>query len=83
MLSCKDVTYLVAVKRERGLSWRERVGVTMHLAICRGCRRFTRHMQLLRVAMTRSEDVMTQQEDIRLSPGSRQRIREKLDKIDR
>lgn len=83
MLTCRDLTYLVSLKRERGLSLRERAGVAVHLAFCRGCRQFTRQMRLLRAALARSEYVLAEQHDIRLSVGGRQRIRAALDTIDR
>lgn len=83
LLSCKEVTFLASVRHERGLNWRERTGVTLHLAICRGCREFARHMQLLREALAHSEKVMGEQDDVRLSVDGQERIRAALDKLDR
>lgn len=82
MLRCKELTYLVCVERERGLSWRERAGIALHLGICRGCRRFYRQMRLLRVAMERSERALAQPDLGQLSAEGRRRIHAALDRVE-
>lgn len=83
MLNCRELTHLVSLARERKPSWRERAGMALHLAICRGCRRFTRQLRLIRRAMHRSEYALVHMDDIRLSVHSRQRIRAALDNASR
>ncbi|MDP4299256.1 anti-sigma factor family protein [Leptothrix discophora] len=51
MLSCRDVTRLVLEGEERTLSLGERVGVRVHLWICKACPVFTRQTRLTRSAM--------------------------------
>lgn len=51
MLSCRDVTRLVLEGEERTLSLGERVGVRVHLWICKACPAFTRQVRLMRSAL--------------------------------
>ena len=82
MLKCKELAYLVSVKRERGFSWRERAGIALHLGICRGCRQFRRQMRLLQLALAHSEQALAQHDIGRLSAGGRRRIQTALDRIE-
>ncbi len=73
MLNCKDVTHLVSQSLDRRLSWRERLGVRLHLMICDACARFARQMQFLRAAARR----MAQRDEPQtgaLSEQARERI---------
>lgn len=80
-MNCKELSFLVSVGRERGFSWRERVGMAAHLGICRGCRRFRRQMRLLRAALAHSEEALARYDLVRLSPGGRRRIQAALDRV--
>lgn len=48
MLKCKEATHLMSEAQDRKLSFAERAGLTMHLALCNGCRNFRRQMGFLR-----------------------------------
>ncbi len=48
MLTCKEVTHLVSQSLDRQMPFRTRVGVRMHLAMCRFCRRYRRQLLFLR-----------------------------------
>lgn len=50
MLSCKDATELISQGLDRRLSRAERMGLGLHLLICRGCRATERHLAFLRTA---------------------------------
>lgn len=79
MYTCKEVTQLVLEKYERRLSWRERLGIRIHYLICDACRRFEQQMQFLRKAARRyAERHETAQQDAALTPGAKERIRDKL-----
>jgi predicted anti-sigma-YlaC factor YlaD len=56
MLSCKEATQLVSQGLDRRLGFFERAALRVHLAICHGCRNFSRQMRLLRRAMRRLAD---------------------------
>jgi anti-sigma factor RsiW len=47
MLSCQDVTEKSSALIDGELGLRERLAIRMHLAMCRHCRRFVRHLRLL------------------------------------
>lgn len=51
MLNCREVTRLVLEGEERRLSLGERVGVRVHLWICKACPIFTRQTRLMRGAL--------------------------------
>lgn len=53
MLSCRESTRLMSEARERSLSVGERMALRMHLAVCSGCRRFNRQIDVLREASRR------------------------------
>ncbi len=51
MLSCKEATRLVSQGEDRGLGFRERVALRLHLAICDGCRNLSAQFKFLRLAV--------------------------------
>lgn len=56
MLSCEQASKLLSEAQERPLKLTERAGLTMHLAMCHGCREFGRQVSSLRDLIRRSED---------------------------
>jgi hypothetical protein len=50
MLRCRAISELVSQSMERDLSWRQRMQVWMHLAMCRMCAGFARQLRFLRRA---------------------------------
>lgn len=50
MMSCKAATRLASEAMDRKLSLVEQMQLRLHLAICNGCRNFTRQIDLLRHA---------------------------------
>lgn len=81
MRSCKEVSELVSQSLDRRLSPRERLGVHLHLLVCRLCRRYRRQILFLSHATRRLRARGPQ-----LSPEARrrilQRIRERLEEQD-
>jgi len=53
MLSCKDVTRLLSESMDRSLPLGKRIGVRMHLLICRFCARYERQLLLIRETVRR------------------------------
>lgn len=79
MYTCKEVTQLVLERHERRLSWRERLGLRLHLLICDACTRFEQQMRFLRQAAQRyAERHQTEEQDTVLTPIAKKRIRDKL-----
>ncbi|MEJ2344501.1 MAG: zf-HC2 domain-containing protein [Gammaproteobacteria bacterium] len=48
MLTCKQTSRLVSEGLDRKLRLQERIGVRLHLWICKRCRRFERQLRFLR-----------------------------------
>jgi len=50
-LTCRDVTRLVLEGEDRHLRLSERLGVRVHMLICKACPKFARQVQFMRGAM--------------------------------
>ena len=48
MLNCEEVTRMLSESLERPLTVKERMGVNMHLMMCKGCKNCGQHMHDLR-----------------------------------
>lgn len=80
MLSCKDATRLISESMDRSLPLRKRIGVRVHLLICRFCARYERQLLLLRETARRiaAEGTPGEPSGETLSEGTRERIRKSL-----
>jgi len=56
MLSCKEATQRLSEAQDRDLTLSEKLQLTMHLAMCGGCRNFSKQMDFLRTACKRYAD---------------------------
>lgn len=52
-LNCREVTRLVLEGEDRRLRLSERLGVRVHMLICKACPTFARQVQFMRGAMGR------------------------------
>lgn len=80
-MNCKELSFLVSVQRERGLSLRERAGMRLHLGLCAGCRRFRRQMRFLQTALAQHEAALAAHDIVQLSAGGRRRIQAAIDRV--
>jgi hypothetical protein len=81
MLSCKDVTRLLSESMDATLPVGKRVGVRLHLLICKLCRRYERQLLLIRETARRLaaiEDPPVLSAGELLSAEARERIRRSL-----
>ncbi len=78
MLSCKEVSLLLSRSCDQSLTWRERLGVRLHLLYCEGCRRLEKQLRFLRAAVRRFAASAGLAADERLSDDARRRIRATL-----
>ena len=53
MLNCREVTALVLAGEDRRLSLGERLGVRLHMLVCKACPRFVQQVTLMRRALNR------------------------------
>jgi hypothetical protein len=85
VLSCKEVNCLASKSLDERLSWRERVGLRMHLLFCRLCRRYVRDLRFLRLVLRRAgEDGLLRYTPTgKLSSASRERIKRALSEAER
>ncbi len=77
MPSCKEVSRLVSESMETKLPLRKRIGLWMHLSMCRLCRGFARQLRVIQAAAKQhgESDDDTSLADATLSDDARERIR--------
>lgn len=81
MLSCRDVTQLISKSMDTSLPIGKRIGVRIHLLMCRFCARYERQLLLIRVTLRRlvaTEDQPEEQAGEPLSEEARDRIKKSL-----
>ena len=81
MLSCKDVTRLLSESMDASLPIGRRIGVRLHLLVCRFCLRYKRQLLLIRETARRLaaiEDPPAPPAGERLSEEAKERIRGSL-----
>ncbi len=81
MLSCKEVSLLLSRACDERLPWRVRLAVRVHLYYCRGCRRFAKHLQFLRVSARRFTERLDAASQHVLSEAARRRIRTAMEDL--
>jgi len=81
MLSCKDVTQLLSESMDTSLPISRRVGVRLHLLMCKFCARYERQLLLIRETVRRlveTEEAVGGTLGGQLSEGAKERIRRSL-----
>jgi len=79
---CRDAARLLSESMDRRLPLPERVGLRIHLVLCRLCRRYGRQLVFLRRlvdAFSTITETPTTPAASELSPEARGRIRERLE----
>ncbi|MDQ7746737.1 zf-HC2 domain-containing protein [Hydrogenophaga pseudoflava] len=49
--TCKEATALMVAREDRQLPWIDRIGLRLHLLMCKACPKFERQMLTMRNAM--------------------------------
>ena len=81
MLRCREISKLVSESMEQKPPLRARMQLWMHLAMCRWCLNFARHVRLLHTALrAHPERLVADDSDTApaLSPQARERIKSLL-----
>src|SRR5262249_4596810 len=78
LLTCRDASRLQSEALDIELSVGKRIGLWLHLAICKWCRRYGRHIRFLRSAAQESAEPAHLCGPQSLSPEARQRIKDRL-----
>ena len=77
MPSCKEVSRLISESMETKLPLRKRIGLWMHLSMCRLCKGFVRQLRVIQTAAKEHGESKddTSLADATLSDDARERIR--------
>lgn len=83
MLNCQNATKLLSESLERPLPLSRRMGLKMHLLMCRFCARFEKQLLFMRLFIRRYEkqcleDDLPSIDSPSLSPEARERIKKAL-----
>ncbi len=78
MRSCREVSLLLSESLDRKLSFSERIGLWIHLSMCKFCRGLSRDLLRLREAAGRFADE-TESSGTTLSLEARQRMQQVLE----
>ena len=83
MFNCKKVTYMVSESLDRELPLVQRMGIRMHLLMCKFCSRFRKQMLALS-KISKYLDIQEAQLEpsVALSPEARSRINQALQQHD-
>jgi hypothetical protein len=73
-MDCKQASRLISQSLDRPLTLRERFALKLHLIICEYCKRFSRQMQTLRLAITKMVGAVENNDTIEMSSEARKRI---------
>jgi hypothetical protein len=76
--TCREASRLQSEGLDRPLSWPERIGLRLHLLLCRWCRRYGKHIRFLRRAVHEHPDELADVTPRRLSPEARERLKRSL-----
>jgi len=80
MFSCKEVTYMVSESLDRKLPLFQRMGVRMHLLMCKFCSRFRKQLLLLsKVSRLHGTGGAKLDPSVTLSPEARSRIKQAME----
>lgn len=74
MLNCKQASQLISQGLDKKLSMRERFGLTLHLLICKYCKRFSQQLKQLHVAISSMGKQIEHDESIRLPTETKANI---------
>ncbi len=82
MMSCREATRLLSEAQDHPLPWRQRLGLRLHLLMCRLCARYAAQLRFLRRALRRlPREVDRALPEARLGPEARRRILEGLRRV--
>jgi len=75
---CREASQAQSEALDHPLPRSKRVGLWLHLLICKWCRRYGKQIRFLRVAAHEHHDELTDAVPQKLSPTARERIKRRL-----
>lgn len=81
MLSCKDISEVASLAIDETLPWRKRMGMHLHLFICKHCRTYVSQIGFIHRALHHRSDELVHMGLVErtLSVEAKEKIREKLE----
>lgn len=76
--TCREVTRLQSLVLDGHLSGRERLGVNLHLLLCRWCRRYGRQLRFLHEALRENEEKLGTCSHVQLPRETREQLKEMM-----
>ena len=76
--SCREAARLQSESLDRRLAFSQRLGLRIHLALCKWCRRYGKQITFLRNTAHDHPEELTETVPQKLSAGARDRIVQKL-----
>src|SRR5947207_106360 len=76
--SCKEASRLQSQALDRKLPMLQRIGLQMHLFLCKWCRRYGKQIRFLQDAARDHPDYISEPGHQKLSDDARQRIKQRL-----
>src|SRR5882724_11396189 len=76
--SCREASRLQSEALDRELSFPRRLGLALHLMVCKWCRRYGRQIRFLRDAAHEHPENLSEAAPQELSPEARERIRQRI-----
>ncbi len=76
--NCKEASQLASDAQERPLSLSEKIGVYIHLLICKPCSNYNKHLKFMRKAIISAKEKVLMKPDMGLSDSTRDHIRQQL-----
>jgi hypothetical protein len=73
-LDCKHATHLISQAQDVRLTWRQRLGLMLHLMICDACTQFSKQLHLLREAIRQAGRRIENDDRLKLSQQARERM---------
>ena len=88
MMSCQDAAKLISEQKDHPLSFGQRLGLKMHLAMCALCRGYQKNLEVLSsIAANAGDAIMTAfgrtDGDLALTTATKQRMKDELDRANR
>ncbi|HEX5133370.1 MAG TPA: zf-HC2 domain-containing protein [Candidatus Krumholzibacteria bacterium] len=78
MMQCKEIARLLSEAQDRKLSWRERIGLRMHVAMCRMCQIYSHQLATLTRVYRAASDRAPECCPGELGDSRKQRIKDAL-----
>jgi hypothetical protein len=76
--NCREASRLQSEALDRSLSRGQRLGLRLHLLLCKWCRRYGRHIRFLRMVVHEHPDEVNGSTPQSLPPEARERLKQSL-----